>query len=440
MKELIPALVAALGVPLQLEKNGDRKGPFDAFRGVFSSNINEFFKRARLNVTIIVSPTGQCTSNGTCDGQMSLLKDGQVDFSAFGSFIDTYTPVDQLHIGPYAGPSERSYQSLPYSSSYRSYSGVLRSADQASLEVHLLQAFFLLCMHVLINTSCVTLRSRPFITLTSFIAWFLGQLNVSYRMPHRVITSMTFIFNSLVTLTLLSCAFNAQMIVEHPAKYYESLEELVKNHQAHGKPVLMMNHSSLDRKLAKQVSLWSDLLKGAQYFSLSSLPDIPGRVARGSILLSNEHFTCYVRAYLCSNPSFQKEYLLLRESPPLTHESTFFIFARNSSSLLKSRVSRLVTFEFEVGMARHDVNREFKTHIAEIFSGSRWQIHRCEGRQRVLKWPSDQFNQISLSHCHLLFIAFFIVLLIGFIVFACELMHHKLHKKCRKQRSVDCDG
>ena len=83
-------------------------------------------------------------------------------------------------------------------------------------------------------------------------------------------------------------------------------------------------------------------------------------------------------------------------------------------------------------------------HIAEIFSGSRWD-HRCEGRQQLLKWPSDEFNQIALSHWHLLFVALLmILLLIVYIVFACELMLHKSREKknasSRGQSMVIVDG
>lgn len=434
MVKLIPAVVTAISLPFRIEKNENRRGMFDLFKGAFSSNFNDFFERAHVNVTsLVISTFGSCTTNATCDGQIGHIIDGRVDFSVFGSYINSNTPIERLYIGPFAGKLERMYQSLPYSSAYRSYSGVLNSANQASYQVHLAQAILLMSMYLLINVSCIRFNYKQYISTTRYFAWFLGKLNVFFRMPHRVITSTVFIINSLVVVIFFSCSFNAQMAIEHPAKYYESLKHLVQDHQAHGKDILMMSDSSIYRELARQDNSWSVLLKRARYLPIQASADIPLQVAEGSILISSENLIKYVRTCFCSNTRLEEKYSLLRESPPLTHESIFFVFSRTSSSILRSRISHLITFQLEGGMVHHDLLRLSKEYMAEIMSGDRLQIHRCEGRQQVLKWPLDAFTEISFSHCSSFFFTFTVLLLISSFIFVYEKMFYRSCSKFRSQ-------
>lgn len=114
MKPIIPAVATAVMVPPQLVLNTDRKGPFDVLSGSFSENMNEFFARARINGTLIDSEYGECFSDGSCTGQMNLMKSGQADFSLFGLSSEFFVAIQDLRIGPFTEAVEVFFQSIPY--------------------------------------------------------------------------------------------------------------------------------------------------------------------------------------------------------------------------------------------------------------------------------------------------------------------------------------
>lgn len=420
-KAIIPALVTGRVIPLQIELNPTRAGPFDAFRGTFSPNLNDFSQRCRLNVTFIPSERGYCYSNDSCTGALGLLTQHGADFSIFGMVIDSDTPINSLSIGSFNGAVQMLFQSIPYTSAYRDDSDILYSAHLLSPDLYIMQVISLLCTYLLIN-GAIGQRLNPvkLISFTSLFSWFMGQSNHKYQRLHRQVASMVLLFNSLFTLAYISCSFNAEMAVERPAQYYQSLEEIVKYRETHNTVVLISKNSRVYQKYAHRQHVWSELSRIATAYTLSSITDLPAQVARGSVLVTNSHIANFVRASLCSNARYHQEYQLLRESTPLAHEPSFMVFSLNSSTVLKYRVSRLILLEFEAGIVRHDIDRKAKSLMTELFSGDPLQIHRCEGRQRVLKWPSDVSTAITYSHCRRLLVAYLSLMSIASLVFASE--------------------
>lgn len=250
----------------------------------------------------------------------------------------------------------------------------------------------------------------------------MHQVDRRFRIAHRQIIAAVFAFNSLFTFIYIGCAFNSEMVFVNPPKYYKSLEEMIKFNKLYQTPVLIVKGLIVDRKLASQGNIWSQVAKEAQVIPLSGLTELPFQVATGSVLVSNAHIIYYVRSFLCSHAAHRHEYQYLRESPSLASESAFMLFSANVSTEIETRVSNLISLQFEAGIVRYDLHRIIKFNVAEIFAGSKLQIHRCEGRQSAMKWPSNAFNDITFDHS-VRFICFFLSLMsIATIVFVAEIL------------------
>ena len=418
----------------QLEVNLNRKGPFDVAKGAFSSILNDFFERARLNGTLIGSELGTCYPNATCTGQFELLNRGAADFSIFGLSVDVGESYRNLSIGPYTGSTEVFYQSTPYQEGYRSSSDVLNSFNQMSLDFYILHAVMFVSVYMIINRSC-KLKFKKIIKSSEMFSWFMRQSNHQYRMMHRTFAASAFVFCSLVTLTLMACIFNATMVMEHKAKYYESIDEVLKNHKTHGKKVILCRNLFIHPKLVSRYEVWSNVASRATFLSQEEWISVPDHVSKGNILFGTNTMVGFVRASICSRD--REMYRVIRESAVLKSEATYVLFARTVSSEVKMRVCKLISMQLQAGIVRLDLDRYVKSNVAEMFAGNRTQLDTCEGQERVQKWPPNIAIDISFKHFYRLQMSYLIAIGAAAVVFVLELLVNRINKKKRKRRVND---
>lgn len=407
-KQLTPVTIATIPLPPYLDINDKRKGPFDAVKGVDCDSINQGFRMARANVTMIASSqVGDCYVNGTCTGLYELVRTGQVDYSMMALPVEfnpefNMTSRYPVTVGERMNGNEITFMSLPHHPPYKVHSDILSTFEAIPWYFDLIQLAIFISILALLNASFVSRRSPKLklakrIAPIDLFAIYMGQLLRSFVQPHRFVSMVTLLIHStLVTIIVLSNV-GADMVAEFPAQYYLSIEDVIKNYPRNHRPMIMKGFEIESKFIHKSDPRFQLLGKVAQTVSPIGFPTIAEKLLDGSVLVEDRSNVQAIRSYLCINHLETVMDNSLRESVPFFRTARYILYRPNCPQKLQKKVSAVHYILEENG-----INRKFVINLLLALFATREEersrYYRCNQRNSMVKRPQATYNRFSISH------------------------------------------
>ena len=351
----------------------DRKSPRDPyFTGPKSDYFNDLMKHLNLNATLLKAKNfGNCNVSDNCTGIYSTVQKGQADFSLL---IVPYYFAPGIIYGPYGYPQTSSILSLPVIERSITRLDVLQIFTYTPLSVYVVFIFLILSLYMILNA---TRKKNSRTSLFSLFSTFINYFSIPRpRLAHSILVMILFLFLITFLTRIIFCSIDANLIKMNPAKYLESLEEVLEA-VLEGKVRVyciknMRAHSAM---LNRHENIFKQLLSRMKHVTRPEIGNLTlFMVQKPTVVLEIQSMIGIIEGLFCG--LYKNLYIKLRTKPFLVAH-TALTMNSNISNELRRRVTKVFSNALETDHhMRHFRQMKLKSMI--YYGIKSTNLFKCE--------------------------------------------------------------